>query len=274
VKLFEFAKSPLRYAAVAAAAGCSVALLSNGAMAQQVAKGDMAACRTDMATFCKGIEAGGGKRIQCLAANLDKLSPDCASVVSARTNAKSDQQAAKRNGAVLAQTTPSDGQKPAPQSAPAPGNQSAPAPTNQSAPAPTNQGTSSPTTAVPRAQVTAPPAVRPAAPGSKGTNRPLAACAADIKAICSTVAPGGGARIKCLRDNQAKLSPDCSAALASMQQANVDERGACRADAQRLCATSKGPERRACLTQNQAQLSPECAAALTKRPASASPKVQ
>jgi hypothetical protein len=43
------------------------------------------------------------------------------------------------------------------------------------------------------------------------------------------------------------------------------EKGACRADAKRLCDGERGQARRQCLAQNAAQLSPECGAVIAKR---------
>ncbi|HRD78086.1 MAG TPA: hypothetical protein PK264_19460, partial [Hyphomicrobiaceae bacterium] len=44
----------------------------------------MAACQTDLATFCPGIEAGGGRKMKCLAENRAKLSPECGVTVDLR----------------------------------------------------------------------------------------------------------------------------------------------------------------------------------------------
>lgn len=40
-----------------------------------------------------------------------------------------------------------------------------------------------------------------------------AACAEDYKALCSTVQPGGGRIIACLKENAGKLSAGCQKAL-------------------------------------------------------------
>lgn len=41
-------------------------------------------------------------------------------------------------------------------------------------------------------------------------------CRIDAKALCSTVEKGKGGRMKCLRDNVAKLSPACAQAVAAV----------------------------------------------------------
>ncbi|MEQ1648807.1 MAG: cysteine rich repeat-containing protein [Hyphomicrobiaceae bacterium] len=51
-------------------------------------KGRMAACRTDVATFCATTEKGAGGRMKCLADNKAKLSPDCAAAVDGMQSAK------------------------------------------------------------------------------------------------------------------------------------------------------------------------------------------
>lgn len=47
-----------------------------------------AACQKDVATHCKNVEQGGGKRIRCLKENEAKLSPECKAVVAATPAAK------------------------------------------------------------------------------------------------------------------------------------------------------------------------------------------
>jgi hypothetical protein len=214
------------------------------ASAQPAALKGNGACRVDAATHCKGIEAGGGRRMQCLSANRDKLSPECASVVDARIASKADRQANAAAGPKTAQTA-----------APLPG-----------MPGPS---TTTPATGQPPAGATGPvlPVEIPkgAQPAGGADARPMAACRQEMKALCGAVTAGGGARRRCLVENQAKLSPACSAALTARQDVQADGRIACKADAQRLCGLSKGPDRRACLQQNLAQLSPDCSAALAKR---------
>lgn len=67
----------------------ALALLSSLALGQAApgdgkGKGRLAACRTDLATFCQNVDAGGGRKIACLAQHRDKLSAECAAVVDAR----------------------------------------------------------------------------------------------------------------------------------------------------------------------------------------------
>ena len=48
-----------------------------------------------------------------------------------------------------------------------------------------------------------------------------AACGADYKAHCSTVVPGGGRIIACMKAHAAQLSPGCKAALAEAGPASA-----------------------------------------------------
>ena len=107
--------------------------------------------------------------------------------------------------------------------------------------------------------------------------RPMAACRADMKALCAGVERKGGGRMKCLVENKAKASPECQAVMDSMQQrmgkgANKEARKAvrqaCRSDAQSLCATvekGRGGVMR-CLRDNEVKVSPACAQALASLP--------
>jgi hypothetical protein len=61
--------------------GFGICLLSGIAFAQTAA--ERAACQADFEKYCKGVETGGGRVIECLAKQLDKLTPQCKQVVEA-----------------------------------------------------------------------------------------------------------------------------------------------------------------------------------------------
>jgi hypothetical protein len=45
----------------------------------------------------------------------------------------------------------------------------------------------------------------------------MAACRTDLASLCQDAERGSGRRMACLRDNQAKLSPDCASALGTIK---------------------------------------------------------
>lgn len=205
-------------------------LLAHGtAYAAEPQRGAMAACRTDVATFCAGIEAGGGKKMRCLQDNRTKLSPGCAASVDAR----------------LASRAAGSGDPGAVVPPPAPGQ------------------------TTPQAQ----PPAKGASPLPAATPLRLSmrACRTDAATLCASVERGRGGRIKCLMDNQAKLSAECTAAITAVrsqqQQQQQTNRAACTADVAKLCPDARGPARQQCLQANQAQLSPACADRLAHRAA-------
>ena len=56
-------------------------LFSSVALAQTAAERE--ACKADFEKYCSGVEPGGGRVIECLAKELDKLTPACQEVVKA-----------------------------------------------------------------------------------------------------------------------------------------------------------------------------------------------
>lgn len=105
----------------------------------------------------------------------------------------------------------------------------------------------------------------------------LSACRQDLQSLCAAVGAGGGARVQCLVQNRAKVSPACADVLAAVEargprgqrKAEREARRAnrpgiaCRADAQALCGSAeRGAARQHCLRQHEPQLSPGCRQAL------------
>lgn len=119
----------------------------------------------------------------------------------------------------------------------------------------------------------------------------LAACRGDMQTLCGGIERGGGRKIACLKENQAKLSPGCQAAISTVlarfgagrattaaalpplaasggaPTANGDVRQACHADIATVCAgVEKGGGRIGkCLKDNAGKLSPGCQAAIADR---------
>lgn len=62
-------------------AALSVGLLCGAASAQTAAERE--ACMPDYQKYCAGVAPGGGRIFECLAKQLDKLSPQCKKIVEA-----------------------------------------------------------------------------------------------------------------------------------------------------------------------------------------------
>ena len=190
-------------------AGAALGFVAIGAVqAAEPPAGAMSSCKSELATYCQGIEAGHGKKVRCLSEHQGDLSPACAATVQLRSAGRAGE--------------------------------------TQMAQAPA-----------------APSANAPAAAAPTRTN--LRACRSDMATLCLGVEKGGGRRIKCLLDNQAKLSPDCAATISAGQQKRVAVKAVCGADAKVLCPKAHGAERLQCLETNKAQLSPGCAAVVDRK---------
>jgi hypothetical protein len=102
--------------------------------------------------------------------------------------------------------------------------------------------------------------------GEAGTRR-LSVCRPDIAKFC----PGatGEVRRKCLKDNAASLSTECTAALADVEVKAKTMREACATDVKTHCSgagKSKGGDGIVqCLRTNEAKLSLVCAMAFRAR---------
>ena len=88
-------------------------------------------------------------------------------------------------------------------------------------------------------------------------------CAGDVQKFCADIKPGGGAILKCLRDNEADLSAECKAAGKEMKKELRGAHDACKADLEKFCKDEKAGKGRKirCLKKHEAELSTECAAA-------------
>lgn len=86
-------------------------------------------------------------------------------------------------------------------------------------------------------------------------------CLADVEKLCKGVPTGGGRVMKCLNDNEAKLSGECRKTLGMVKL----EWAACRNDAEKLCreASEKGGVAK-CLKDNESKVAPECKSAMNE----------
>lgn len=90
------------------------------------------------------------------------------------------------------------------------------------------------------------------------------ACRADVEKLCKDVKPGEGAIAKCLKQNEASVSPGCKEAMAQAHEKMQAFMEACGSDAQQYCKDVKRGHGRVlrCLKDNEAKLSEGCRAAM------------
>ena len=93
-----------------------------------------------------------------------------------------------------------------------------------------------------------------------GLPRPLQACQQDLASLCPDLGKGEPGRMKCLRDNSAKLSPGCAETIKTAREQVKNRMQVCEADRARLCGSAgKQPrEQLTCLKGKEAELSAEC----------------
>lgn len=92
----------------------------------------------------------------------------------------------------------------------------------------------------------------------------LATCQSDLATLCAGIEPGKGGRVKCLRENQARLSPDCAQSLQATTEGRKELRQACATERQTICSKSGAGNGGfvGCLKQNATNLSEACGRAL------------
>lgn len=90
--------------------------------------------------------------------------------------------------------------------------------------------------------------------------RPLQACQQDLATLCPDLTAGERGRMRCLRDNSAKLSPGCTSALKVARTQSQNALLACEADRTRLCggAGNKPADQLKCLKEKASELGAEC----------------
>jgi hypothetical protein len=96
-----------------------------------------------------------------------------------------------------------------------------------------------------------------AAPADAQTKNP---CAEDVAKYCKDVTPGGGRLVRCLRQHESQLSPECKAGQEQARARAREAHEACADDVQKFCKDVKPGEGRVvrCLKDNSAGLSTEC----------------
>lgn len=86
------------------------------------------------------------------------------------------------------------------------------------------------------------------------------ACAADVKKFCPSVEKGQGRIIKCLKEHEKEISPECSARLSKGKERMKTIMENCREDAESLCkdvARGHGAKMK-CLDSKKDQVSQKC----------------
>lgn len=94
----------------------------------------------------------------------------------------------------------------------------------------------------------------PAGPPGEGP------CAKDAETLCPGIQHGDGRLMKCMREHQDKLSPECKAQHEKMKAAFGEVKEACHDDIAKLCADVKPGKGRimACMRSHREQLSEGC----------------
>jgi hypothetical protein len=168
------------------------------------------ACRSDYIAHCSSVPPGGMESLQCLQKNMSSLSASCKTAVNAvQLPAKTDTPAAAPKADAPAAVEPAKpAAPPTPAAAPpataaTPAAPKPPAAGKKAAPAP------APTAAAPAAPPAAPAMTLRAMRPREQVSVLRSACGGDARALCASVAPGGGRIVQCLAANAASLSPAC-----------------------------------------------------------------
>lgn len=92
-------------------------------------------------------------------------------------------------------------------------------------------------------------------------------CAKDVDTLCAGVEKGHGGVMKCLKENEAKLSPGCSDHVKEMKEAMKEVHEACHEDREKLCKDVKPGHGRIikCMKDHQAELSAACKSEIEKK---------
>ncbi len=106
--------------------------------------------------------------------------------------------------------------------------------------------------------------LRPAGPAQAQEQGARGACKADVEKLCKDVKPGEGRIAKCLKRNEADVSPGCKDAMAQMHDKMQAFMEACGDDAKQYCQGVKRGHGRIlkCLKENEAKLSEGCRTAM------------
>lgn len=90
-------------------------------------------------------------------------------------------------------------------------------------------------------------------------------CADDVAKYCKDVTPGGGRLVRCLKQHEGELSPECKTSQEKARARATEAHDACADDVQKFCkeVTPGGGRIIRCFNDKSKTLSPECRDKLT-----------
>lgn len=83
-------------------------------------------------------------------------------------------------------------------------------------------------------------------------------CAKDRESFCAGVQPGEGRIVKCLKDNEDKLSAECKSSFEKTKSHRNEIKVACQDDAETLCPGMSKRELLKCLRSKKDEVSEKC----------------
>ena len=90
-------------------------------------------------------------------------------------------------------------------------------------------------------------------------------CAKDREALCGGVEPGEGRVMKCMRENEEKLSSECKSHQEKMKKAMKGIHEACHEDMEKFCSSEKrGRARMKCMKKHKDEFSSSCKEEMSK----------
>ncbi|MBA4389965.1 MAG: hypothetical protein C0399_03405 [Syntrophus sp. (in: bacteria)] len=89
---------------------------------------------------------------------------------------------------------------------------------------------------------------------------------ADIEKFCKGMTRGDGRIMKCLKEHESELSPECKVNRLELKKKVIEMREDCKADVDKFCKDVKPGAGRMikCLKAHEAELNPACKADITK----------
>ncbi len=85
-------------------------------------------------------------------------------------------------------------------------------------------------------------------------------CKKDVETLCAGIEPGEGRIMKCLKENDSKVSAECKAKKDMMKKHFKEIKEACHEDAEKFCSDVKQGKGRImkCMKKHKAELSESC----------------